>query len=44
MKISLCLPYMVRDFKRKDIKAWCEAVDAGPFHRFPMVGALPITP
>jgi len=32
MKISLCLPYMERDFKRKDIKAWCEAVDAGPFH------------
>ncbi len=32
MKISLCLPYMERDFKRKEIKAWCEAVDKGPFH------------
>lgn len=32
MKVSLCLPYMERDFTRKEIKAWCEAVDDGPFH------------
>ncbi len=32
MKISLCLPYMERDFGRKELLDWCRLADDGPFH------------
>jgi len=32
MKISVCLPYMERDFGRKELKRWCQMIDDGPFH------------
>ncbi len=32
MKISVCLPYMKRDYRREDLLAWCRRLDQGPFH------------
>ncbi len=31
MKISLCLPYMERDYDRSTTLDWCRLADAGPF-------------
>ena len=31
MKIGVCLPYMEKDYGRKDVLNWCHAIDAGPF-------------
>lgn len=31
MKIGICLPYMERDYGRKDIINWCQHIDNGPF-------------
>jgi alkanesulfonate monooxygenase SsuD/methylene tetrahydromethanopterin reductase-like flavin-dependent oxidoreductase (luciferase family) len=31
MDISICLPYMERDFDREALLAWCREIDAGPF-------------
>ena len=31
MKVGLCLPYMERDYHRKDILDWCRRIDQGPF-------------
>lgn len=31
MKISICLPYMEKDFGRAQIKQWCQRIDQGPF-------------
>ncbi|MDG2335681.1 MAG: LLM class flavin-dependent oxidoreductase [Myxococcota bacterium] len=31
MNIGLCMPYMERDYGRKEILAWCRAIDSGPF-------------
>lgn len=32
MKISLCLPYMEKEFDRKAILEWCRRADDGPYH------------
>lgn len=32
MKISVCLPYMEKDFGRKELLQWCRRIDDGPFH------------
>ncbi len=31
MKIGICLPYMKKDFGRKQLLEWCHRIDAGPF-------------
>ena len=31
MKIGMCLPYMEREFPRKDILAWCRGLEEGGF-------------
>ncbi len=31
MKIGICLPYMERNYGRKEILEWCKRVDDGPF-------------
>lgn len=31
MDVGVCLPYMERDYGRKEILAWCRAIDGGPF-------------
>lgn len=31
MKVSLCLPYMERDYDRRTTLDWCRLADAGPF-------------
>jgi alkanesulfonate monooxygenase SsuD/methylene tetrahydromethanopterin reductase-like flavin-dependent oxidoreductase (luciferase family) len=32
MRISICLPYMEKDFGRKELINWCKAIDDGPFY------------
>lgn len=31
MQVGICLPYMERDFGRKEILDWCRRVDSGPW-------------
>ena len=31
MEVGICMPYMERDFGRREILDWCRAVDAGPW-------------
>ena len=32
MKIAICLPYMEKDYGRKELLQWCRRIDDGPFH------------